>query len=112
MKPMKGVLVILGLLGMVAVFVSNVNAAEAWYTCTVQEVGTTGVQKMTFTLTDTAAEPYFVSLNFLARDGREKEMLALALSAMSMNLPIRIYADADGATLDTRRILTMKVSPQ
>ena len=84
----------------VAVFVSTVwtlpaHAVLDWFKCEVVLAGMPDTSKVVVRLTDLAAVPAFTSKNFVATSGNEKAILATALTAISTNLPVWIFADPD-----------------
>ncbi len=71
------------------------DAAQDWYTCTVLKVGPVSEGTTTYIqLTDTASPPAFVEKYFRFVGERAKEMLAVALTAVSSGLKVLIRADA------------------
>lgn len=71
------------------------DAAQDWYTCTVLKVGPAGAGTTTYIqLTDTGSPPAFVEKYFRFVGERAKEMLAVALTAVSSGLKVLIRADA------------------
>ncbi len=75
-------------LSMPVVFTDRAEAAS-WYTCNVLEVGVAGSDKVYILLEDLDT---FGRKWFSARPGREKEMLAMALTAISNNMRVHILA--------------------
>jgi hypothetical protein len=94
MKPRKTLL--LFLLGVLVLLIPAANAGNSWYTCTVLEAGPAGGKDAVhIKLTDNGGA--FSGKWFRARTGREKEMLALALAAMSNAKDVRVYTDSSDA---------------
>ncbi len=84
----------------VAVFVSTVwtlpaHAAAAWFKCEVVLAGMPDSTKVFIRFTHLATTPAFTSKSFVAQSGNVKEIFATALTAMSTNLPVWIFADPD-----------------
>ncbi len=82
----------------VAVFVSMVwtssaHAAATWFKCTVIVAGMPTTNQVLIQLTDLAADPAFTAKTFAGTTANVKEMLAIALVAMSANLPVWVYGD-------------------
>jgi hypothetical protein len=76
-------------------FAISVNAKATitleWYTCTVKKAGT-GEKKQVF-ITLTEVNETFTDKIFVAAKGREKEMLAVALTALTNNGTVSIGID-------------------
>ena len=68
------------------------GAAQQWYTCRVQQAGPGGALTLV-KLTDTASSPAFTGKWFLAPADRAKEILAVALTAMSNGMTVRVSTD-------------------
>ena len=68
------------------------SAAPQWYTCTVLQAGPGGAVTLV-KLKDTASSPAFASKWFLAPADRAKEILAVALTAMSNGMTVRVSLD-------------------
>jgi hypothetical protein len=73
-----------------AYFTIDSNAAGGWYTCTVVMAGPGG-GNIYIQLTDKSGS--FTSKWFTAPAAKSKEMLAVALTAMSNGLSVRVYTD-------------------
>lgn len=67
-------------------------AAQQWFTCRVQLAGPGGAATLV-KLTDTSSTPAFTSKWFLAPADRAKEILAVALTAMSNGMTVRVSID-------------------
>jgi hypothetical protein len=72
------------------VLTTSANAAYAWYTCTVNTVGTYG-STVYINLTDTGGN--FSNRNFIPYTGQENRQMATALTALSNDFFVIIYAD-------------------
>jgi hypothetical protein len=72
----------------VATSVQASTAVLEWYTCTVTKAGPGGKKQVFITLTD--AGGLFTDKTFAAAKGREKEMLAIALAALTNNLTVSV----------------------
>ena len=82
------------------------EAANAWYMCTVAFTGPTGTAPQTVAwLTDNGGS--FTKQSFVFRSGREKEMLAVALTALVNNLTVKVYCDPALTNLLDRIIQNM-----
>ena len=84
----------------------HAQAAE-WYTCRVDEAGPTGLKTVVkIYLTDLSEAPAFEDKTaFSAQTGREKEMLAVALVALSNELKVRAQLD-----LKNKKILALNAA--
>jgi hypothetical protein len=67
------------------------TTALEWYTCTVTKAGPGGKKQVFITLTD--ANGLFTDQTFAAVKGREKEMLAVALTAVANNGAVSVSID-------------------
>jgi hypothetical protein len=69
-----------------------------WYTCTVTKAGPGGKKQVFITLTD--AGDQFTEKTFAAAKGREKEMLAVALTALTSSATVSVSSTpySDGIT--------------
>ena len=81
MRAKKMFLTMTVVFSMVAIFA--VSAHAAWYKCTVEKAGTGWMNHVYIRLSDTGGS--FTNVCFVAPDGRKKEMLAIALTAMTTN---------------------------
>ena len=79
MRAKKVFLTMAVVFSMVAIFAVSVHAA--WYTCTVDRAGTGWNDHVYIMLSATGGS--FTNVCFTAPDGRKKEMLAIALTAMT-----------------------------
>jgi hypothetical protein len=82
-----GIAMVLGL-----VFTLNVQAVEAWYSCTVDMVGP-GWGVAYIQLTDTAGTPAFTNKWCVLSSTQEKELLAVVLTALTNDLNVMVYVD-------------------
>jgi len=92
---------------LVVVFSMNVNAAEAFYTCTIDRVGganSLNPMVMYVMLSDTKATPTFTRKYFRIPDANKKEVLAILLTAMSNNTTVTVWADEVPASSNDRLI--------
>lgn len=86
-----GLMVLLALAaGLVAAGESN--AAPQWYICQVNLAGPAGALTLV-RLTDIGAVPAFTKKWFLAPADRAKEMLAVAMAAMTNGMTVKVYVD-------------------
>ena len=74
----------------VAYFTTDSNAAPAWYLCKVEMAGPGG-SAILIQLTDKSAS--FTKKWLTAPADKAKEMLAVALTAMSNGLSVAVYTD-------------------
>jgi hypothetical protein len=90
----RKLIVILAVFGMAFVSI-NTYAASDWYVCTVDRVGPGGNQDLVLLqLTDT--DGAFSTKWFKACSGREKEYLAIGLTAIANSLTVKIQTDISG----------------
>lgn len=90
---------------MVGLFTVNAIAAAGWFTCTVVDAGIVRTDEVLITLTDDGAS--FTDLRFTAKTGREKEMLATALTAISSDLKVKVWANPALGTIADRILESM-----
>ncbi len=78
------------------VWTSQAYAAAGWFTCEVNLTGMFNSDLAVFRVTDLAGDPAFTSKNFYSNSPENaKTMLAIALTAMSADQQVLIYADPD-----------------
>ncbi len=87
----------------VALFVSTVwtlpaHAVSAWFKCEIVLAGMPDSSKVLIRLTHLATTPAFTGKNFLATSENVKVIFATALTSMSANLPVWVFADPALAT--------------
>lgn len=75
----------------VAKSVHSTTVALEWYTCTVTKAGAGGKKQVFITLTDAGGS--FTDKTFAAIKGREKEMLAVALTALTSSVTVYVSID-------------------
>jgi len=92
MRVKKMFITMVVVLSMLAVFA--VAARAGWYTCTVKMAGAGWGTHCYIKLSDTAATPDFENKWFVALDSQKKEMLAVALTAMTNGLNVLVYVDS------------------
>jgi hypothetical protein len=80
--------------GIMCVLTMNAGAQSAWYTCSVVSVGPTAWGTY-ICLTDTSSSPAFTNRWFQFPPNHAKEMLAVALTAMSNSMNVTIYSDPE-----------------
>lgn len=100
----KNLVAVVIALGMVAGFCAEAHAALAWYTCTPIMGGpatATGTVGTYMSFTDTATTPKFTRKWFKAPDGKESQMLAIYLTAISIGRKVMIYTDVSSGTYPT-----------
>jgi len=92
MKVKKMFLAMVVVFSMLAVFA--VSAHAGWYTCTVNMAGAGWGTNCYIKLSHTAATPAFENRWFVPLDSQKKEMLAVALTAMTNNMNVSVYIDS------------------
>ena len=98
MRAKKMFLTMAVVFSMVAIFA--VSAHAAWYTCRVDKAGTGWNDHVYITLSDTAGTPAFTGVNFVVPDTRKKEMLAIALTAMTTGKSVLVnLSDTSGGSV-------------
>jgi len=105
MKTKKLGLITLIVLSMVFLFA--LNASAAWYTCTVNLAGP-GYTNTYINLTDTSASPAFTRRWFIADSARSKEMLAVALTAISNSMVVKVII---GSSAQYSTIVALYLKP-
>lgn len=107
MKTHKTILLIVVLAVIAAILPARIGQAADWYTCKVNEAGPTGTKAVVkIYLTDLGDTPAFdENTAFSAQTGREKEMLAVAMAAMSNAVQVRAQLD-----VKKKKILTLNVT--
>ena len=83
--------ILTGLMG-ILLFCSIANAEYRWVFCTVELAGPSSVG-MYIRLTDASATPAFTNKGFFCPEDRAKQMLAIALTAISLNSKVHAYLD-------------------
>ena len=92
MKKGSIILALAATIGMLMFMAPQARGAAGWFICTVDEAGTHSELGSRFMLSDTAATPDFTLKYFYPKfASRQKEMLAVALTAMSSGMHVRIY---------------------
>ena len=92
MKTKKTVAMVVILMGLLGVFAPGASAAQAWYTCTVNNLGL-GFGACYINLTDTAAAPAFTNTWFTVTPTYYKEFLAISLTAMTNDMPVLVFLE-------------------
>ena len=97
MRAKKMFLTMAVVFSMVAIFV--VSAHAAWYTCTVEKAGSGWRDHVYIRLSDTGGS--FTNVCFTVPDGRKKEILAVALTAMTTgkNVLVNLSSTAGGSVI-------------
>jgi len=97
MRAKKVFLTMTVVFSIVAIFA--VSAHAAWYTCTVEQAGTGWKNHVYIRLSDTGGS--FTNVCFVAPDGRKKEMLAIALTAMTngKNVSVNLSSTTGGSVI-------------
>jgi len=105
MKAISLFLLTMGILIPALLVPARANAAMDWYVCSVEQAGPAGTgDAVHIMLSDTADPPAFSDLWFQAPDGRQKEHLAVALTAMSLDMKVNVRVDPDEPELSERII--------
>ena len=89
MRAKKVFLTMAVVFSMVAIFAVSAHAG-VWYTCTVEKAGSGAGNHVCIWLSDTNDPPAFTNRFFTAPDGRKKEMLAIALTAMTTGKQVEV----------------------
>ena len=101
MKKKGTSLVTIVLMAVILMFASSADAESTWYACSVDLTGVTG-SSVFVQLSDTALTPAFTQKLFGCPVETSKEILAIALSAITNNLNVLILTDISGdGTLDS-----------
>jgi len=97
MRAKKVFLTMAVVFSMVAIFAASAHAA--WYKCTVEKAGTGWRDHVYIRLSDTGGS--FTNVCFVAPDGRKKEMLAIALTAMTTgkNVSVNLSSTTPGSVI-------------
>ena len=95
MKRKNLILTLLIALSLVLFIALNASAEYQRYICTVTKAGPAGESDTWLELTDTSSPPAFEVKGFLCPEERAKEMLAVALTAMSNNLKVEVIIDPE-----------------
>ena len=96
MRAKKVFLTMAVVFSMVAIFAVSVHAA--WYTCTVDRAGTGWNDHVYIMLSATGGS--FTNVCFTVPDGRKKEMLAIALTAMTTGKSVLVnLSDTSGGSV-------------
>ncbi len=89
------------------VWASGAQAARQNFVCSVQEAGTSATGSTRVRLTDNGSA--FTNKLFEADDGLDKEMLAIALSAMALGFDVRVRTDLSEQNPPLLRFMFLKV---
>ena len=103
MRAKKMFLTMAVVFSMVAIFA--VSAHAAWYKCTVEKAGIGWANHVYITLSDTGGS--FTNVCFVAPDGRKKEMLAIALTAITTgkNVSVNLSSIGGGSVIQGMYLL-------
>ena len=110
MKVMKVVLVAVFVMCAVSFLESRAFAGgPGVYICNVLSAGIVRESEILIDLThnEDGKASEFTNLRFTAQVGREKEMLAVALTALSTNTRVRVWSDPDQGTTALRILTSM-----
>ncbi len=95
MRQIAKVLVVAVLVSMV--WTSSAHAAAAWFKCEVLLAGMPTPDELFIRLKNLGPSPAFTSKAFVGTSANAKEMFATALVAMSADLAVWVFVDADVA---------------
>ena len=106
MRAKKVFLTMAVVFSMVAIFAVSTHAG-VWYTCTVEKAGSGWNDHVYITLSDTAGTPAFTFVNFVVPDTRKKEMLAIALTAITTgkNVSVNLSSIGGGSVIQGMYLL-------
>ena len=96
MKVKKVAIGVFLALALVAVFSMNADAADAWYTCTIDRIGgqnNYSPMAIFAMLSDTKAAPTFTQKYFRLPAMNTNQVLAILLTAVSGGFQVMVYAD-------------------
>jgi len=104
MRAKKVFLTMAMVFSMVAIFAVSAHAG-VWYTCTVDKAGTGWKDHVYIRLSETGGS--FTNVCFVAPDGRKKEMLAIALTAMTTgkNVSVKLSSTIPGSVIESMYLL-------
>ena len=105
MRAKKVFLTMAVVFSMVAIFAVSAHAG-VWYTCTVDKAGTGWKDHVYIRLSETGGS--FTNVCFVAPDGRKKEMLAIALTAITTgkNVSVNLSSIGGGSVIQGMYLLT------
>ncbi len=115
MKGKMIVLVGMSVLFAVLFFQSSAFASGAgFYVCNVVSVGVVRTTEVLIDLThnEDGKTPEFYNRRFTAKAGREKEMLATSLTALSIGTRVKVYTNPDLGTTADRILASMFTTTQ
>jgi len=107
MKAKKIGIAVFMALSLVAAFSMNVDAAEAFYTCTIDRLGgANNVSPLAIyvMLSDTKASPTFTRMYFRIPNTNLNQTMAILLTALSSNIPVTVWVDPALASSNDRLI--------
>lgn len=109
MKRKALVALLLCVMGLTALGIGNAEAANAWYGCSIKQVGTNDSLYMVMA-SDTAATPAFTNEWFMLdkSQGAEKNMLATLLTAISGGNYVTMYISAPTTYSTVYSVMIMK----
>ena len=81
----------------VMIYVLPTLAAPRWFICTVSRAGVTEAGTMFIRVTDTANNPAFTNRFFSVVKSVQKEMLAVAITAITTGVKVQLMVDPDAA---------------
>ena len=104
MKAKNIAVIVIVFVGVMFLLSIPASAEQAWYECTINMAGP-GSSSTYIILTDTAAAPEFTNKWFVATADRAKEMLVVALTAISNDLMVKVRIDLDDGDVPSIRTL-------
>ncbi len=90
-------------------FSAQAIAASDWYHCYISLAGLGGQGGTYLRLTDAGDSPQFMEKVFRVPDSHSKEMLAIALTAVSANLKVFVFVDPAEGTYP--EIISFYIAP-
>jgi hypothetical protein len=90
---------IAGLLGCLLSLLPAAAGAADWYLCKVKQAGPLAKSAVRLQLSDTAATPAFTDGSFNALSAQRKEMLAVALTAVTLDYLVNAQIDLRTSTI-------------
>lgn len=93
---------------LVVMWSTSAQAELRWYTAQIDHAGKVNAPGVLIQLTDTKAVPTFTGKWFKAKSGIENEMLAVALTALTADMLVTVYVDADAPFSEIIRMYLKK----
>ncbi len=93
---------------LVVMWSTSAQAELGWFTAQVLHAGKTNTPLVLIQLTHKASVPRFTNKWFKAKAGIENEMLAVALTALTADMLVTVYVDADAPFSEIIRMYLKK----